>query len=65
MLDNARNLRALYAILCTSLSHLMTSLFSKSIDGIKLPEQRMCHVDAVPCANFTLILPSIYSQAIT
>ena len=65
MFDNLRNLKDLHTILCFSIIRLVTSLFSKSIDGIKLLEQSMCQVDAVPSANFTLILPFIYSQAIT
>ena len=31
---------------------VVVDAYSKSIDGIKLWEQSMCHVDAVPCANF-------------
>ena len=65
MFDNLRNLKDLHTILCFSIIRLVTSLFSKSIDGIKLLEQSMCQVDAVPSANFTLILPFLYSQAIT
>lgn len=52
MLDNLRNFKDLHTVLCTHIIYLVTSLFPKSIDRIKLPEQRMRHVDAVPCANF-------------
>lgn len=65
MLDNLRNLKDLHTILCFSVIRLVSSLFSKSIDGLKLLEQSVCHVDAVPSANFTLILLFIYSQAVT
>lgn len=37
----------------------------KSTDRMKGLEQSMCRVDAVPCANFTLIPLFIYVQAIT
>lgn len=62
MLDNLKNLKELHTVLQTCIIYSVTSPSPKSLDRMKLPEQRMCHVDAVPCANFASILPFIDRQ---
>lgn len=63
MLDSLKNGKDLHTALRTCIIYSVTSLSPKSLDRMKLLEQRVCHVGAVPCASLASVLLVVAIQA--